>query len=73
MKIDFPRLPITSDKKLFRKLAEKGKELVELHLLRSSKVDDFITTYPEAGDNKVERVAFVVGQETNDKRGGKKL
>ena len=62
LKIDFPRLPITSDKKFFRKLAEKGKALVELHLLKSSKVDDFVTTYPEAGDNKVEKVAFVKGK-----------
>jgi type I restriction-modification system DNA methylase subunit len=61
LKIDFPRLPITSDKKLFRKLAEKGRELVELHLLKSSKVDDFVTTYPIAGDNKVEKVAFAKG------------
>ena len=58
LKIDFPRLPLTRDIKLFRKLAEKGKELVELHLLKSSKVDDFITTYPEAGSNKVEKVIF---------------
>jgi type I restriction-modification system DNA methylase subunit len=58
LKIDFPRLPITSDKKLFRKLAGKGRELVELHLLKSAKVEDFVTTYPEAGDNKVEKVAF---------------
>lgn len=59
LKIDFPRLPLTSDKKLFAKLVAKGKELVELHLLKSSRVDDFITTYPEAGSNKVEKVAYV--------------
>jgi predicted helicase len=62
LKIDFPRLPITSDKKLFRKLAEKGKALVELHLLKSSQVDDFVTTYPEAGDNKVEKITFEKGK-----------
>jgi len=62
LKIDFPRLPITSDKKLFRKLAALGAELVALHLLKTSKVDEFVTTYPEAGDNKVEKVAFVKGK-----------
>jgi predicted helicase len=72
LKIDFPRLPITSDKKLFRKLAEKGKELVELHLLKSSKVDDFVTTYPEAGDNKVEFVKPDMSQEKSDKRDASK-
>ena len=71
LKIDFPRLPLTSDKKLFRKLAEKGRELVELHLLKSSRVEDFVTTYPEAGDNKVEKVAFVPSPQPSPKgRGG---
>ena len=59
LKIDFPRLPLTSDKKLFAKLVKLGKELVDLHLLRTPKVDDFITTYPVSGDNKVEKVAFI--------------
>jgi type I restriction-modification system DNA methylase subunit len=62
LKIDFPRLQLTSDKKLFAKLVGKGKELVELHLLKSSKVDDFITTWLEAGDNKVEKVAYASGK-----------
>ena len=62
LKIDFPRLPLTSDKKLFCKLAEKGKELVELHLLKSAKVEDFVTTYPEAGNNQVEKVVFEKGK-----------
>ena len=62
LKIDFPRLPLTSDKKLFAKLVAKGKELVDLHLLKSSKVDDFITTYPVKGDNKVETVQFTKGK-----------
>jgi hypothetical protein len=47
------------DKKLFAKLAGIGKELVDLHLLKSSKVEDFITTYPEPGDNTVEKVVYV--------------
>jgi len=62
LKIDFPRLPLTGDKQLFAKLVAKGRELVELHLLKSAKVDDFITTYPEAGDNKVEKVAYASGK-----------
>ena len=61
LKIDFPRLPLTSDKDLFFALAAKGKELVELHLLKAPKVDDYITSYPMVGDNKVEKVAFATG------------
>jgi len=59
LKIDFPRLPLTSDKKLFAVLVAKGKELVELHLLKSAKVEDFVTTYPMTGENRVEKVTFV--------------
>ncbi|MBD3284870.1 N-6 DNA methylase [candidate division WOR-3 bacterium] len=38
LKIDFPRTPLTSDLKLFRSLAKKGKELVEFHLMESEKL-----------------------------------
>jgi len=62
LKIDFPRLPLTSDKKLFAKLAAKGEELVALHLLKSPKVDDFITSYPVAGSNAVEKVQYANGK-----------
>lgn len=62
LKIDFPRLPLTSDKKLFGKLVKLGKELVDLHLLRTTKVEDFITTYPVSGENKVEKVVFADGK-----------
>ena len=58
LKIDFPRLPLTSDKKLFAKLAAKGAELVSLHLLKAPVLDEFISTYPIAGDHVVERVHY---------------
>ncbi len=35
LKIDFPRLPLTTDRELFRKLCALGAELVHLHLLES--------------------------------------
>jgi predicted helicase len=62
LKIDFPRLPLTSDKKLFAKLVAKGQELVALHLLKSPKVDDFITSYPAVGSNAVEKVKYANGK-----------
>ncbi len=34
LKIDFPRLPLTSDKNLFATLVQLGGQLVDLHLLR---------------------------------------
>ena len=55
LKADFPRLPLTSDKDLFRKLVAYGKQLVGLHLLESSNVGQFITSFPVTGDKRVER------------------
>lgn len=55
LKIDFPRLPLTSDKELFRDLAEMGAELVSLHLMESPVLNTLITKYPVAGSNEVEK------------------
>ena len=53
LKIDFPRVPLTSDTALFRDLVALGEKLVGLHLLESPAVAQFITRYPVAGDNTV--------------------
>jgi len=59
LKIDFPRLPLTSDRELFKALAEKGEELVALHLMDPSKVNHLITHFPVADSNVVESVRYV--------------
>jgi len=53
LKIDFPRLPLTSDGGLFAKLCGLGEELVGLHLLQ--RVPRPEATYPVNGDNEVTR------------------
>ncbi|MDD4319557.1 MAG: N-6 DNA methylase [Candidatus Peribacteraceae bacterium] len=58
LKINFPRVPFTSDAKLFWKLVALGRELRLLHLLESPKLDKLITRYPVDGSNTVERVHF---------------
>ena len=55
LKIDFPRIPITGNIKLFQKLCNMGRELIDLHLLESSTVTKFITTFPIPGDHRVEK------------------
>jgi len=55
LKIDFPRVPLTSNIDLFRALCGLGQQLVGLHLLESLAVGQFITSYPVAGDNRVEK------------------
>lgn len=43
LKIDFPRLPIISDRLLFKKLVNQGNELVNLHLVGENPFDSSIT------------------------------
>lgn len=47
LKIDFPRLPLTSDKKLFAQLVRFGNELVNLHLLGENPFDKSKTIFDE--------------------------
>ena len=49
LKIDFPRLPLTSNRDLFFRLAVLGGELVALHLMESPKLNDLITEFPVKG------------------------
>ena len=58
LKTDFPRLPLTSDIALFRALAAKGAELVALHLMESSVLNNLVTSYPVVGSNVVDKVAY---------------
>jgi len=58
LKIDFPRLPLTTDKELFRTLADKGAELVSLHLMEAPVLANLITKYPVTGSNVVEKVSY---------------
>jgi predicted helicase len=56
LKIDFPRLPLTRDVALFRRLCGLGRELVALHLM--TEIPKSETRYPVAGDNRVEAVRY---------------
>ena len=58
LKIDFPRVPAPTQSE-FDRLVPLGRQLRQLHLMKSPVVDDFITTYPVAGDNVVEKPRFV--------------
>jgi predicted helicase len=64
LKRDFPRVPLTSDIKLFRALAGKGRELVALHLLNEKEapqIDRFVTKFRRTGTNVVEKVEYDPG------------
>lgn len=55
LKIDFPRVPYPDHKDKFKKLVALGRELRELHLLESPKLNNFITTFPDAGSDTIEK------------------
>ena len=58
LKIDFPRVPYPKDAATFKQLVALGTELRQLHLLESPKVGQFITTYPVAGTDTVDKVTY---------------
>ena len=66
LKIDFPRLPLTSKRPLFRDLCGLGGRLVQLHLMDAD--IDLMTAYPVDGDHEVEKVRYT---EPKDKTPGR--
>ncbi len=62
LKGDFPRIPFTKNYRLFCKMGEYGKRLVDLHLLKSNELDQPITKFQGKGDNKVEKVKYGQGK-----------
>jgi len=56
LKIDFPRLPLTSDKTRFQQLADLGKQLVTIHLMEADIDSD--SNYPIEGDNLVDKITL---------------
>jgi len=59
LKIDFPRVPFTADYNLFKTMAAFGKELADLHLLKSPALDPPIAKYQGSSDNdRVEKITY---------------
>jgi predicted helicase len=61
LKFDFPRIPIPTQSVLDR-LVPLGRELRELHLMKSPLIDHYQTTFPSAGDCLVEKVSYADGK-----------
>jgi predicted helicase len=58
LKIDFPRVPLPSKYETFKELSNLGKELVDLHLLKASTLDETEIGFPKDGSRKVEKVFY---------------
>jgi len=60
LKLDFPRIPFPKNYDLFNKLSYQGKQLAELHLLKSKELKKLKAKFPVLGNNKIEKVEFVI-------------
>jgi len=58
LKIDFPRLPLTSNVELFGVLCDLGERLVELHLMEKFGNGQAMPGFPIKGDDRVEKVEY---------------
>src|SRR6266849_6022359 len=65
LKIDFPRLPLTSNRDLFRALRVLGDRLISLHLMEQRIPS--ISDYPVKGHNCVEMVRYMTQSQHKDK------
>lgn len=71
LRIDFPRLPLTSDRNLFKALTSRGKKLKALHLLESVILNKLITQFPLSGSNNVETVQYTESHKNRKKVQGR--
>jgi len=59
LKIDFPRVPFTADYDLCKKMGKLGKELADLHLLKSPALSPPVAKYQGSSDNdRVETITY---------------
>ncbi|MFO7980325.1 MAG: type ISP restriction/modification enzyme [Candidatus Aminicenantes bacterium] len=59
LRIDFPRVPFTSDYSLFKEMGKFGKELSDLHLLKSPALDPPVAKYQGKGENdRIEKMEY---------------
>jgi len=65
LKIDFPRIPFTADENLFCEMGKLGKQIADLHLLKSPLLDMPVSRYQGEGDNdRIEKIDY---QETEQR------
>lgn len=61
LKTDFPRVPFPANKDIFWRLVPLGTKLRELHLMHAPECNQFVTTFPVAGNDTVEKVKYESG------------
>ncbi|MBA7529254.1 hypothetical protein ES705_21449 [subsurface metagenome] len=61
LKIDFPKVPFTKNYKLFKKIGEHGKRLINIHLLKSKELNPPVAKFQGKGNDKVEKINYEKG------------
>ena len=65
LKVDFPRIPYPKNGDVFRKLADIGRQLVSVHLLKDAATGNMFdprAQFPAAGTNRVEFLKYADGR-----------
>ena len=64
LKIDYPKIPFTKNAELFEKISNLGKELSDLHLFKSSKLNKPLVKFNGQGNGQVEKPKFNEKEQT---------
>jgi predicted helicase len=62
LKIDFPKIPFTNDYKLFKKFSEIGKQLIELHLLKSDLLNNSSSKFEGNDNGLVKEISYNINE-----------
>lgn len=58
LKVDFPRIPLPESAAEFERKASLGQQLIDLHLMKDTQAWRTMTTFPEVGNQKVEKLDY---------------
>jgi len=64
LKYDFPRVPFTANYELFEEIGKLGKQVADLHLLKSPALDQPVAKYQGSGTNdRIEKISYNQAEE----------
>ncbi|MBF0464220.1 MAG: N-6 DNA methylase [Nitrospirae bacterium] len=58
LKTDFPKIPFTNDREIFKRMSEYGRELADLHLLNSPELNTPSVRFQGKGDSLIEKITY---------------
>jgi len=58
LKVDFPRIPFAKNYKIFIQLVKLGKQLADLHLLKSKELEKTKIGFAQKGKNEIDKLIY---------------